>query len=130
VDLHGVGWESETSLHDAAPVANALGYDARGSKKLIVQSARATGFDAFRVIGADGRVALEGTLEKAAVDRWAQGFFFRGTFPDLRAGCPSWKDPSSRRYEMEREVQSPRADPGVSSRGASGDAPGDEGIRE
>jgi hypothetical protein len=75
------------TVADAGPrvLVNHVGYDARGSKKLIVQSAKATGFDAFQVIGADGRVVLERRLEKpTAVDRWTQGFFFRGTFSDLR----------------------------------------------
>jgi hypothetical protein len=66
-------------------LVNHVGYDARGSKKVIVQSPKATGFGAFQVVAADGRVVLERTLEKAtAVDRWTQGFFFRGTFSDLR----------------------------------------------
>lgn len=66
-------------------LVNHVGYDVRGSKRVIVQSPTAAGFDAFQVIGADGLVVLERPLEKAtAVDRWKQGFFFRGTFSDLR----------------------------------------------
>lgn len=76
-----------TAFAAAGPrvLVNHIGYDARGSKKVIVQSATASGFDAFQVVGADGRVVLEGKLEKAtAVFRWTQGFFYRGTFSDLR----------------------------------------------
>lgn len=75
-------------MPSAGPVARALvnhvGYDVRGSKKFIVQSPGTGDFDSFRVVGADGRSALQGALEGPfAPDRWTQGMFYTGRFSDL-----------------------------------------------
>jgi hypothetical protein len=65
-------------------LVNHIGYDVRGSKKVVVQSGTEGGYDAFQVIAADDRVVFEGKLAgPTAVDRWSRGVFAVGTFSDL-----------------------------------------------
>ena len=65
-------------------LVNHIGYDVRGSKKVVVQSAAEGGYDAFQVIADDDRVVFEGKLSTpTAVDRWSRGVFAVGTFSDL-----------------------------------------------
>jgi hypothetical protein len=65
-------------------LVNHLGYDVRGSKKVVVQTPADAGHDVFQVIDASDRVVHEGRLAKAtAVDRWGRGVFSVGTFSAL-----------------------------------------------
>jgi len=74
----------------AAPAAglrvlvNHLGYETRGSKKLVVEAEGGAEATAFQVLDADGKVAFKGTLGKREkVDGWKRWTFFRGDFSAL-----------------------------------------------
>jgi hypothetical protein len=75
-------------------LVNHVGYDARGSKKLVVQAdseadlAASAGLRVFQLLADDDTVAFEGTLVKSGnVDGWKRGVFARGDFSALsRAG--------------------------------------------
>jgi hypothetical protein len=62
-------------------LTNHLGYETRGSKKVIVQAEGNAEATAFQVLDAEGKVAFKGTLGKREkVDGWKRGTFFRGDF--------------------------------------------------
>jgi hypothetical protein len=73
----------------AAPLRiliNHVGYDARGSKKLIVQAEQTPTADitSFQILDDGDRIVFEGPLAKAtAVDGWKRGWFLRGDFSKL-----------------------------------------------
>jgi hypothetical protein len=71
----------------AAPfqiLINHLGYDPKGAKRLVVQSAGNIELAQFRVLDSQGRVAFEGPLQKTgAVDGWKGRFFHQGDFSTL-----------------------------------------------
>jgi hypothetical protein len=68
-------------------LTNQVGYDVRGSKKLIVQSDSDPGASAptaFQIVDDDDRVAAEGSLSKATtVDGWKKGLYLKGDFSAL-----------------------------------------------
>ena len=68
-------------------LTNQVGYDVRGSKKLIVQSDNDPGANAptaFQIVDDNDRVAAEGPLSKATnVDGWKRGLYLRGDFSQL-----------------------------------------------
>jgi hypothetical protein len=71
----------------AAPfqiLINHLGYDARGSKRLVVQSAEETALARFQVLDPQGRVVFEGPLQEAGVvEGWKGRYFHQGDFSTL-----------------------------------------------
>jgi hypothetical protein len=63
---------------------NHLGYDARGSKRLVVQSTEELTLAQFQVLDSQGRIAFEGPLQKVGmVDGWKGRFFQQGDFSTL-----------------------------------------------
>jgi hypothetical protein len=72
-------------------LTNQVGYDVRGSKKLIVQIDREAGADvaakppaAFQVVDDNDRVAVEGPLTPPTnVDGWKRGTYLKGDFSKL-----------------------------------------------
>jgi hypothetical protein len=66
---------------------NHVGYDARASKKLVIQAPSELTISGFQVVDKQGRVALEGKLgnggKLAKVDNWKRWRFLRGDFSAL-----------------------------------------------
>ena len=63
---------------------NHLGYDSRGSKNVVVQSAAEMELGQFQVLDGEGRVAFEGPLQKAGqVPGWQGRFYQQGDFSGL-----------------------------------------------
>lgn len=63
---------------------NHLGYDTRGGKNVVVQSAAELDLGQFQVIDGDGRVVFEGPLRKVgAVPGWKGRFYQQGDFSAL-----------------------------------------------
>jgi hypothetical protein len=65
-------------------LANHLGYEARGSKKFVIQSDQELTLPSFQIVDEQYRVVLAGVpgkLEK--VDNWKRGRFWRGDFTTL-----------------------------------------------
>ncbi len=80
-------WGCCQSLDGAAAfqiLVNHLGYDTRGAKNLVVQSAEEIDSERFQVLDRQGRVAFEGPLKKAgAVAGWKGRFYQHGDFTTL-----------------------------------------------
>jgi len=63
---------------------NHLGYEVRGGKNLVVQSAGDLELGRFQVIDSQGKIAFEGPLRKTgSVDGWKGRFYHRGDFTAL-----------------------------------------------
>lgn len=65
-------------------IVNHLGYDVKGSKSVVVQSADEIELERFQVLDGNGKVVFEGSLKKAGrVDGWKGRFFLQGDFSTL-----------------------------------------------
>ncbi|MEI6535378.1 MAG: glycoside hydrolase family 9 protein [Verrucomicrobiaceae bacterium] len=65
-------------------LVNHLGYDSRGGKNVVVQSAGEIGLARFQVLDTEGRVAFDGPLQKVgAVAGWKGRFYHQGDFSAL-----------------------------------------------
>lgn len=63
---------------------NHLGYDTRGSKRLVVQSAEEMALAQFQVLDSQGRVAFDGPLQKVgSVGGWKGRYFHQGDFSTI-----------------------------------------------
>ena len=65
-------------------LVNHLGYDTKGSKRFVVQSAGEIELPSFQVLDGDGNVTFEGPLKNIGmVDGWKGRFFHQGDFSPL-----------------------------------------------
>ncbi len=65
-------------------IINHLGYDSRGSKNVVVQSAAEVDLGQFQVVDSEGRIAFEAPLQKVgAVAGWKGRWFQQGDFSGL-----------------------------------------------
>ncbi|MCF7675256.1 MAG: glycoside hydrolase family 9 protein [Akkermansiaceae bacterium] len=71
----------------AAPfdiIINHLGYDARGSKRVVVQSAQEIELARFQILDREEQIAFDGALQKVGtVPGWKGRFFHEGDFSTL-----------------------------------------------
>jgi hypothetical protein len=78
------GWCQPLMAAPSQILVNHLGYDARGSKRVVVQSAQEIDLGQFQVLDSEGRVAFEGPLQKVGkVDGWTGRFFHQGDLSTL-----------------------------------------------
>jgi len=84
--LLALAWCCSQSLSAAAfdILVNHLGYDSRGDKNVVVQSAAAFEPGPFQVLDSEGKVAFEGPLQQVgAVTGWKGRFYQQGDFSAL-----------------------------------------------
>ena len=76
---------AQAALPPLRILINQVGYDARGSKKLIVQSqTTAAAATSFQIVDDNDRIVFEGPLGKpSSVDGWKRGAYLKGDFSAL-----------------------------------------------
>ena len=63
---------------------NHIGYDVRGSKRLVIKSAEDCTFTGFTILNADGSIAFHGPLQRRGkVAGWKDEFFHDGDFSTI-----------------------------------------------